>query len=96
MARVSDAGDRDGVGDSGGGGLYTACLATGVLWRTTGVGTRIAAQPIEPISIPERCGAVLLLGATLAVGLYPRLLLDWIVPALQSEMFQGVVKGGGW
>jgi NADH-quinone oxidoreductase subunit M len=52
--------------------------------------------PLEPISIPERCGAVLLLGATLAVGLHPRLLLDWIVPALQSEMFQSVMKGGGW
>jgi NADH-quinone oxidoreductase subunit M len=54
------------------------------------------AHPLDPISIPERLGAVLLLGATLAVGVYPRLLLDWIVPALQSELFQGVVKGGGW
>jgi NADH-quinone oxidoreductase subunit M len=59
-------------------------------------GAAARTQPLEPISVPERCGAVLLLGATLAVGLYPRLLLDWIVPALQSEMFQGVVKGGGW
>jgi NADH-quinone oxidoreductase subunit M len=54
------------------------------------------AQPLEPISVPERFGAILLLGATLAVGLYPRLLLDWIVPALQSELFEGVLKGGGW
>src|SRR5207248_6865229 len=29
----------------------------------------------QPISIPERLGAVLLMAATLAIGLYPRLLL---------------------
>jgi NADH-quinone oxidoreductase subunit M len=50
---------------------------------------------LEPISVPERCGAVLLLVVTLAVGLYPRLLLDWIVPALESDLFERVVKGGG-
>lgn len=48
---------------------------------------------MEPISVPERLGAALLITATLAVGLYPRLLLDFIEPALRSPMFEGL-KGG--
>jgi NADH-quinone oxidoreductase subunit M len=49
----------------------------------------------DPISTPERVGAALLMATTLAVGLYPRLLLDWIVPAVQSPLFENVLKGGG-
>jgi len=45
---------------------------------------------LEPITIPERIGAVLLIATTLLIGLYPRLLLDLIVPALNSPMFQGL------
>jgi NADH-quinone oxidoreductase subunit M len=45
---------------------------------------------LEPISVPERFGAALLIGATLVVGLYPRVLLDWIMPALESGYFEGV------
>jgi NADH-quinone oxidoreductase subunit M len=45
---------------------------------------------LDPITAPERLGAVLLLVATLAVGLYPRWLLDWIEPALASEYFEGL------
>ncbi|MBU6400530.1 MAG: NADH-quinone oxidoreductase subunit M [Verrucomicrobia bacterium] len=61
---------------------------------------RLAAQPpdhpgvLEPISVPERVGAVLLMGATLLIGLYPRLLLDLIVPSLNSPLFDGLRKAG--
>ncbi|HVV72869.1 MAG TPA: NADH-quinone oxidoreductase subunit M, partial [Verrucomicrobiae bacterium] len=48
----------------------------------------------QPISVPERLGAVLLVGASLAIGLYPRLLLDWIIPSLNSGLFEGLRKGG--
>jgi NADH-quinone oxidoreductase subunit M len=51
--------------------------------------------PMEPISVPERVGALLLVAVTLLVGLYPRVLLDLIVPALQSPLFDGLMKGGG-
>ena len=47
-----------------------------------------------PISMAERAGAVILLLATLAVGLYPRLLLDLIVPSFHSPLFAGLLKGG--
>ncbi|MBI1842434.1 MAG: NADH-quinone oxidoreductase subunit M [Verrucomicrobia bacterium] len=47
------------------------------------------------ISVPERFGAALLIGATLFVGLQPRCLLDWIVPAFQSPLFEGLRKAGG-
>jgi len=49
---------------------------------------------LGPISIPERIGAVLLIGASLAIGLYPRLLLDLIEPSLNSPLFEGLRKAG--
>jgi NADH-quinone oxidoreductase subunit M len=49
---------------------------------------------LEPISLPEKAGALLLIGATVLVGLRPDLLLNWINPALQSAIFQSVLKGG--
>lgn len=48
----------------------------------------------EPISVPERLGAVLLIGTALLVGLYPRILLDLIIPSLDSNLFQWLPKGG--
>jgi NADH-quinone oxidoreductase subunit M len=39
---------------------------------------------LPPITIPEKFGAGLLMFATLAVGLYPRLLLDRIQPAVET------------
>ena len=48
----------------------------------------------EPISVPERIGAVLLIAVSLVVGLYPRLLLDVIIPSFNSPLFDWVKKGG--
>jgi NADH-quinone oxidoreductase subunit M len=48
---------------------------------------------MEPISVPERLGAALLIATTLLIGLYPRLLLDLIVPALNSPLFDAVRRG---
>jgi NADH-quinone oxidoreductase subunit M len=45
-----------------------------------------------PISWPERTGAVLLIAATVYVGLRPDVLLQWISPALQSPQFQAILK----
>jgi NADH-quinone oxidoreductase subunit M len=53
-----------------------------------------APVPLEPISIPERMGAVLLLAASLCIGLYPRLLLDPISQSLGSSLFDWLPKGG--
>ncbi len=47
-----------------------------------------------PISVPERIGAVLLIGVSLVVGLYPRILLDVIIPSFNSPLFDWVKKGG--
>ncbi len=48
----------------------------------------------EPISVPERIGAVLLIAVSLLVGLYPRILLDVIIPSFNSPLFEWVKKGG--
>lgn len=52
-------------------------------------------QPLEPISLHERLGAVLLIACTLVIGLYPRLLLDLIIPSFSSPLFEGLRKGAG-
>ena len=49
----------------------------------------------DDISIPERIGAAILIVTTLAIGLYPRLLLDLIVPALDSPLFEAMRKAAG-
>jgi NADH-quinone oxidoreductase subunit M len=50
-------------------------------------------HPLPPISIPERIGAVILIGVSLAIGLYPQLILNRVIPALNSPLFDGLRKG---
>ncbi len=49
---------------------------------------------LEPISTPERIGAAVLIGVSMVIGLYPKLLLDWIVPSFSSPLFDGLRKAG--
>ncbi len=53
------------------------------------------APPMEPISVPERLGAVMLIGVSLIAGLFPQLLLDVIIPCFDSPLFDWLKKGGG-
>jgi NADH-quinone oxidoreductase subunit M len=53
-----------------------------------------APHPMAPITWPEKTGAFLLLAATLLIGLKPDLLLNWIVPSLQSPLMQAVWHRG--
>jgi NADH:ubiquinone oxidoreductase subunit 4 (subunit M) len=43
--------------------------------------------PNEAATFAEKLGASLLILATLAVGLYPKLLLDRIMPAVETMRF---------
>jgi NADH-quinone oxidoreductase subunit M len=52
-------------------------------------------EPLPPITIPERLGAIILIVASVIVGLYPQVLLNIIVPALNSPLFNGL-RQGGW
>jgi NADH-quinone oxidoreductase subunit M len=49
---------------------------------------------LEPISVPERIGAAVLIATTLLIGLYPRLLLDLISQSFASPLFDWLPKGG--
>jgi NADH-quinone oxidoreductase subunit M len=42
---------------------------------------------LEPITFPEKCGATLLMIATLAAGVYPKVLFDRIMPAVEAMRF---------
>jgi NADH-quinone oxidoreductase subunit M len=50
-------------------------------------------EPMPPISLPERVGAIILIGTSVLVGLYPQMLLNLIAPALNSPLFDGLRKG---
>ena len=62
--------------------------------RTEPADTAAPAEALPPITLPEKLGALLLLSATVLIGLKPDLLLDWILPALQSPLMQAVLKPG--
>jgi NADH-quinone oxidoreductase subunit M len=51
-------------------------------------------HPLEPITLPEKIGAVMLIAASLVIGLYPSLLMNWIEPCFKSPMFERLLKGG--
>ncbi|HEX9201744.1 MAG TPA: NADH-quinone oxidoreductase subunit M [Acidobacteriaceae bacterium] len=50
-------------------------------------------HPLPPISFPERLGTVILIATSVLVGIYPQMLLNVIVPALNSPLFEGLRKG---
>ena len=83
---------------------YMVCAGVGVVvgvaytWRAMqkaffGEAESGGLHPLPPISIPERIGGVVLIAVSLVIGLYPQLLLNLIVPALNSQLFDGLRKG---
>jgi NADH-quinone oxidoreductase subunit M len=54
---------------------------------TSATSPEAAPHALPPITIPEKLGAVLLMFATLAVGVYPKFLLDRIMPAVEAMNF---------
>ena len=57
-------------------------------------GTENRQASLEPITIPERLGAVLLIGTSLLIGLSPRLVLDLISQSFDPALFAWLPKGG--
>ena len=71
------------------------------LLRRTFFSDEIAAQTgaesavnYAPITFAEKVGAVLLLLTTLAAGVYPKFLLDRIMPAVETMRFLNNPAGG--
>jgi NADH-quinone oxidoreductase subunit M len=50
-------------------------------------------RSLPAITMPERLGACLLLASTIALGLYPRLLTDLILPSLNGPLFEQLRRG---
>ena len=85
--------------------IYVVCAGVGIAisvayaWRAmqkaffSDIGTESTTPSLPPISMPERLGAVLLITASLAVGLYPQWLLNLVIPALNSPLFDSLRKG---
>ncbi len=51
-------------------------------------------HPMEPITVAERFGAVMLISASLVIGLFPNLLMNWIEPCFKSPLFARLLSGG--
>ena len=52
------------------------------------MGSSEPGPPLPAISLPERAAAILLMATSLVIGLYPKLLIDLILPALQSDLMR--------
>jgi NADH-quinone oxidoreductase subunit M len=59
----------------------------GELRMETGSVSKHADWNEQPITLAEKCGACLLMFATLAVGVYPKFLLDRIMPSVEAMRF---------
>jgi NADH-quinone oxidoreductase subunit M len=75
------------VGITGAGMVLVAAFTLRALKRSFFDGTAAIAPALEPITFPERIGTGLLIFSTLAVGIYPKLLLDRIQPAVEAMNF---------
>ena len=49
--------------------------------------TPVNREELSPITIPEKIGACMLMLSTFVVGVYPKLLLDRIMPAVETMRF---------
>jgi NADH-quinone oxidoreductase subunit M len=54
---------------------------------TTASSVPSARQKFEPVTLAEKCGAAILIFSTLVIGLFPKLLLDRIIPAVEAMNF---------
>ncbi|MGC9291842.1 MAG: complex I subunit 4 family protein [Acidobacteriaceae bacterium] len=72
---------------------YTWRAMQKAFFADTGAAPGPPHPPMLPISLPERIAAVVLIGASMAVGLYPQFLLRIVIPALNSPLFEGLRKG---
>jgi NADH-quinone oxidoreductase subunit M len=73
---------------TGAGMVLVAAFTLRALKRSFFDATAATASPaFEPITVPEKLGASLLMFSTLAVGIYPKLLLDHIQPAVEAMNF---------
>lgn len=76
------------VAGAGAGMVLTAAFTLRAL-RQSFFGDKASAPPLEcpPITLAEKCGASLLMAATLGAGLFPRVLLDRILPCVDAMRF---------
>ena len=52
----------------------------------------VADSHLDPVTLPERAGTLLLVVATLGVGLYPKLLLDPIMHSFKSPLMRHLIR----
>jgi NADH-quinone oxidoreductase subunit M len=75
--------------------LQKAFFADRERGRITAATASNGRMEMPPISVPERIGAMMLMGTSLAIGIWPGLLLQLIVPSFSSPLFDGLRKVAG-
>jgi NADH-quinone oxidoreductase subunit M len=66
---------------------YTLRVLQKAFFGETEAGSDRPHEPLPPISMPEKLGALMLMAVSLLIGLCPRLLLDVILPSFDSPLF---------
>jgi NADH:ubiquinone oxidoreductase subunit 4 (chain M) len=89
MENLSDCGLDRGSWDSSRRCVHIAALKLSFFGEkgVQGEVTTLNREEFNPITIPEKIGACMLMLTTLAVGVYPKLLLDRIMPAVETMRF---------
>jgi NADH-quinone oxidoreductase subunit M len=72
---------------TGAGMVLVAAFTLRALKRSFFDATAVIIPSLEPITFAEKLGASLLIFSTLGVGIYPKLVLDRIQPAVQAMSF---------
>ncbi len=73
--------------------IYIWCAMQKAFFAEPGAVSVPLNPPLPPISFPERLGAIILICASVLVGIYPQVLRNVIVPALNSPLFEGLRRG---
>ncbi len=73
--------------DDGLGSAALSAAAPGLSAGKISESSRDGRAALAPITVPEKVGAALLMFATVAVGFYPKILLDRIQPAVEAMRF---------
>lgn len=73
---------------------YNLRALQGSFFREPAENSSSTGSKVPSLTLPEKCGSAVLVLATLVAGIYPDLLLAWIVPALRSPYFEKLLPGG--
>ena len=75
--------------------VITVAFTLRALQRTFYPSSKPSAHTFDPITLPEKLGALMLMAATLFADLFPSMLLEPILRSFHSPLMHGLIEGAG-